>query len=422
MSVEVVSPPKYLVAIVGGAVAGSEATRILTDHGVGVVVFEQNARPYGKIEDGLPRWHDKQKPKEYEKINAPLHHPLVHFVPSTKIGRDLSFADLKDWGFNYILLANGAWRDRPLEIEGIDDSIDKGFYYQNPFIHWFNHYTETNFRGLSCEVCEDAMVIGGGLASIDVAKILMIETISQALGKKGIVIDPIEIEHKSCKKVLEENGLTLEKLGVTPCTLYYRRRACDMPVASFKPGASEEEKKKTQQTREHLLNIATEKYLFRFQGNSLPLDKIVENGRLVGLRFIKTEIKDDRVIKLPNTEFTVRSPLTISSIGSVPEPIEGIPMKGEFYTWKNWDLGELDSHHNVFGLGNVVTGKGNIVVSRKHGQKVAEYLIHEKLKITPPLTPDQYKKVLEKIQARQKIVGYDGDFSSWMKKAVPHEP
>jgi len=61
---------QHIVAIVGGAVAGSEAASILADQGFLVVVFEQNDRPYGKIEDGLPRWHEKQRNKEYEKMNG----------------------------------------------------------------------------------------------------------------------------------------------------------------------------------------------------------------------------------------------------------------------------------------------------------------------------------------------------------------
>jgi NADPH-dependent glutamate synthase beta subunit-like oxidoreductase len=49
--------PQHAVAVVGGATAGAEAAGMLAARGVTVVVFEQNPRPYGKIEDGLPRWH-----------------------------------------------------------------------------------------------------------------------------------------------------------------------------------------------------------------------------------------------------------------------------------------------------------------------------------------------------------------------------
>jgi len=51
--------PGHLAVVVGGAVAGAEAVAQLTARGIRCVVLEQNPRPYGKIEDGLPRWHVK---------------------------------------------------------------------------------------------------------------------------------------------------------------------------------------------------------------------------------------------------------------------------------------------------------------------------------------------------------------------------
>ena len=69
--------PRHLVVIVGGAVAGSEAAALCADRGILAVVVEQNDRPYGKIEDGLPRWHDKLRAQEYERIAPNLHRPVV---------------------------------------------------------------------------------------------------------------------------------------------------------------------------------------------------------------------------------------------------------------------------------------------------------------------------------------------------------
>ena len=112
--------PYHFVAIVGGAIAGSVAAEILADNGIRVVVIEQNRRPYGKIEDGLPRWHQEQRKQEYSRIDARLKKPGVSFLPSTRIGRDLDFQALCDnWGFSAVLLANGAWRDRELRRVGI---------------------------------------------------------------------------------------------------------------------------------------------------------------------------------------------------------------------------------------------------------------------------------------------------------------
>ena len=83
--------PKYLVAIFGGAVSGAEAAYQLTQKGIPVVVFDQNILPYGKIEDGLPKWHAKLRDKEEAKINKKLAHPLVKYVPKAALGMQGNF-------------------------------------------------------------------------------------------------------------------------------------------------------------------------------------------------------------------------------------------------------------------------------------------------------------------------------------------
>ncbi|MBV8729643.1 MAG: NAD(P)-binding protein, partial [Acidobacteriia bacterium] len=97
---------RHFIAIVGGAIAGSVAAEILADSGIRVAVFEQNKRPYGKIEDGLPRWHAEQRRQEYARIDARLRKPGVFFVPCTRLGRDIDFHDLcQRWGFSAVVLA-----------------------------------------------------------------------------------------------------------------------------------------------------------------------------------------------------------------------------------------------------------------------------------------------------------------------------
>ena len=59
--------PGHFVAIFGGACAGSEAAFRLAERGIYVAVFEQQALPHGKIEDGLPKWHVKLRNKEEGK-------------------------------------------------------------------------------------------------------------------------------------------------------------------------------------------------------------------------------------------------------------------------------------------------------------------------------------------------------------------
>lgn len=438
--------PNHFVAIIGGAVSGSEAAARLSERGIYTVVFEQNPRPYGKIQDGLPKWHIKLQDQEERKIDEKLSRPNVHFVPNTKLGRDIDFDDLVNtWGFSAILLANGAWKDRPLPIHGIEDYVGKGLVYQNSLVSWFNHYHESDYDGERYEIADDAIVVGGGLASLDVVKIVMLETTLEKLRERGIEVDILTLEHKSIGAFLEGNNLTLTDLGLKGCTLYYRRRMKDMPLAPMPPDATPERQEKVYQGREKILHNFQSKFLFKFQECRAPTGLVTENGKLVGLRFSKTEIIDGRPVIKKGTEYEVRSPFIVSSIGSIPEPLAGIDMGGELYEIDDPETGKFKKYDNVFALGNVVTGKGNIKASLNHGRQVADHVmdnflawhdedyeelidrgekatqskvdrIAEILDQKRVLQIENVQSILDRLKEHQKRVGYNDDYSGWISR------
>jgi NADPH-dependent glutamate synthase beta subunit-like oxidoreductase len=378
VSVTVINEPKHVVAIIGGAIAGSTAAEVLSDAGVVCVVFEQNDRPYGKIEDGLPRWHEKQRRMEYGRIDARLDKPNVFFVPRTRLGPDVDFGDLvKTWQFSAVVLANGAWRDRQLPVEGVDQYIGKGLIYQNSFIYWFNHKNEKLYSGPRYEVSGGSIVVGGGLASVDVVKVIQLELYEQALKARGVKTSMLELEHKGIPAICAANNVNPDDLGVQDVVLYYRRRDIDMPLAQTPDNPTPEQVQKTQQVRQKILFKLMEKFRVRFQPNHAPIGAVVENDRLVGLRFVKTDGGSAKPI--PGTEVDVRAPLIVSSVGSIPEPLPGVEMKGEYYIFKDSDTGAYAPVEGVFGLGNVVTGKGNIEVSRKHAASVSKKILENYL-------------------------------------------
>ncbi|NJN28546.1 MAG: FAD-dependent oxidoreductase [Cyclobacteriaceae bacterium] len=220
----------HFIAIFGGAVAGAEAASQLAKQGFRIVVFDQSKLPYGKIEDGLPKWHYKLRDKEEAHIDEKLDHENILFVPNTKLGRDIGFEEVLHWGFSAIILATGAWRDRPLPVEGIDSYIGKGLSYQNPFVYWYNHKHEPGYNGPSFYIHDNALIVGGGLASLDVVKIVMMETVQKALKTRGIEENMFSLEH-GINKALEKHRLSLPELGLVGCTLCYRRRDIDMPLS-----------------------------------------------------------------------------------------------------------------------------------------------------------------------------------------------
>ena len=95
----------------------------------------------------------------------------------------------------------------------------------------------------------------------------------------------------------------------------------------------------------------------------------------MGLKVAETKVEGRKAEPIPGSEQELRAPLVISSIGSVPEVIPGVAMKGEYYTFTDEELPCYTGAERVFGVGNVVTGQGNIRVSLVHSQKVTSHLI-----------------------------------------------
>jgi ferredoxin--NADP+ reductase len=442
---------RHVVAVIGAATAGSEIARILARRGALVIVFEQNLRPYGKIEDGLPRWHVKQRRDEYEEINQRLEHPNIEFIPSSRLGRDIDFEELRtQWGLNVLVLTHGAWRDRPFPVEGADQYVDRGLVYQNPLIYWFNHYLEKDYNGPRYELTPGAIVVGGGLASIDVVKVLQIEMTLKALAARGISEDMVRLEREGVEPVVESHGLKYADLAIKPCKLFYRRRVIDMPLSDVPPDAPPKRQEAMRAARGKILEKAMRKFLFEFQELRVPTGVVVENGKMVGVNFSRTEVADGQVRTLPDTGEEVRGELTVSSIGSIPEPIRGVPQKGEVYQYRDVKSGLLfDGPTAVFAAGNVLTGKGNIKDSLESGTEIGTIVAEAYLGLTdaevklaenarhnaeieagkiasmmdkrPELSREQVDAILVKVRERQKAVGYGGTYREWIAKVTPSD-
>jgi ferredoxin--NADP+ reductase len=440
------NPGHHFVAVIGGAISGSVAAEILADHGIRVAVFEQNTRPYGKIEDGLPRWHVEQRKQEYARIDARMKKQNVYFIPSTKLGRDFSLPQLFEWGFSAVILANGAWRDRELGVPEAEQYVGKGLLYQNPFIYWYNHKNEKDYLGPRYETPDEAVVVGGGLASIDVVKVLQLENYERALKARGIHTSMHELD-KGIPEVCKANGIKPEELGVKGCLLIYRRREQDMPLAQPPDNATPDQVAKTEMVRQKMLRLAQNKYLFRVQDRRLTTGIIVENGRLAGLKVVETKIEGRKADPIPGSEHELRAPLVVSSIGAVPEKLFGINMNGEYYTFAGQDMPRYTAMDRVFGVGNVVTGQGNIRVSLVHSQKVtkrvvdcmkgaegnatapagsaaqqvatATDVIGKQIEVIPQLSDDQMDEVERQVHALQQKAGFTSDYDSWIAKVTP---
>jgi len=442
---------KHYIAIIGGSISGSEAAFILAEKGYRVVVFEMNDLPYGKIEDGLPNWHINLRNKQEKNIDLKLNHPNVRYVPNVRIGDDLDFDDLViNWGFTVVILANGAWKDRALPISNIDKFIDYGLIYQNSLLHWFNHKHEPHYDGIQYEIKDGTVVIGGGLASLDVMKLGMIEMVQKELSKqKGIDIDLFTFEKKGILKILDELEISLSDLGLKGMTLVYRRTAYDMPLKTPRDD-SDESIQKAREVSNRLLHKYASNFLFEFVPLGSPIEKIEKNGKLHAVIFQKNELVGSKILPLKDETFTLITPLLISSIGSLPDRISGLPYDGSTLEMKNKNGYMVKGFTNVFAIGNAVTGRGNIQESKAHGTMMTNKIIdhhlekedlfeewlvnyNENLKSvvqeqieeidkeikSKEIMPDEIiEGILDKSAALQKKIGYT-TYEKWIKLKTP---
>jgi len=243
----------------------------------------------------------------------------------------------------------------------------------------------------------------------------MLVTVAGKLREMGHTVDVVELEHGGIPKTLETLGVTFEELGLEGATLLYRRRPIDMPLAEIPKGTPTEKEEKFQTVRQKVLENNMRKFLFKFRGNRAPAGLVVEDGRLAGMKLVHTRIENHKVLKLEGTEEQWRAPLVVSSIGSVPEAIPEVPMERGYYTVSDTESGQFDGMDNVYGLGNAVTGKGNIRVSRKHGAQVADR-VAAKLAETP--APGTAAAVRQRVAARWKELGHTG-YRAWIDAHLP---
>jgi ferredoxin/flavodoxin---NADP+ reductase len=369
----------------------------------------------------------------------------------TRMGRDLSFDELRSsWGLSAIVLTHGAWRDRPFPVPGAEKFVDRGLIYQNPLIYWFNHYLEKSYTGPQYVPWPGAIVVGGGLASLDVVKVLQIETTLAALRARGISEDMVRLEREGIEPVLKSYQLDWQQLRIRPCKLFYRRRVLDMPLSDIPAGAPPKRAEAMRQARIKVLEKARRKYLFDFEELRVPTGLMESDGVLAGVQMSRTEVSDGRVRTVPETEEPVRAPLTVSSIGSIPEPIPGIPQRGEVYQYVDETIGLLmDGRTAVYAAGNVLTGKGNIKDSLESGTAVGTHVAEAYLGVSddgsrvsladsarqaahregdqiagnitarPMLPPEQVTEILRRVHLRQAAVGYHGRYRQWIAEATP---
>jgi len=152
-------PPS--VAIVGSGPAGLTTAHYLSIHGCKVTVFEAENEPGGMLFCAIPSY---RLPRDIiRKEIASLVDDNVTVKCNNALGKDFTVASLIEDGYSAVLLAMGAHKSRPLQLENEDA---EGIFPSIEFLKAFNLRGEQLAKG-------HVGVIGGGNSAIDAARMAM---------------------------------------------------------------------------------------------------------------------------------------------------------------------------------------------------------------------------------------------------------
>jgi len=146
------------VAIIGSGPAGLTAAQDLAKLGYGVSVYEALPVAGGMLAAGIP---DFMLPKDFIKAEVDYIRALgVNIKTRMKLGKDVTIDELRNQGYQAILLATGAWKNAQLPIPGTDL---KGVVQALDFLK------AVKIGGLK-KLKGTVVVIGGGNVALDAAR------------------------------------------------------------------------------------------------------------------------------------------------------------------------------------------------------------------------------------------------------------
>jgi len=207
----------YWVAVVGAGPAGIFAARELALQNVKVVLINRDIKPGGLAEYGI--YPDKHNMKEglrfqFRKVLAMEN---IHYLGNLRVGQngDLSLAELKNAGFQAVLVTAGAQGTKWLGLEG-EQFV--GVYHAKDLVYHYNRlppFSQHTFR-----IGQRVAVIGAGNVSLDIVHYLAsLPKVQQAIavirrGPAEVKFDRRELEYVA--RSLDKDDLEAELQRVTP--------------------------------------------------------------------------------------------------------------------------------------------------------------------------------------------------------------
>ena len=253
--------------------------------------------------------------KQLEQEIASLVGTNVQLECNKALGRDFTVDSLLDEGYRAVYLAIGSHRGRTLDVPG-EEEAREGMLQGIQFLRAHNIRAEHLAKGR-------VGIVGGGNSAMDAARVAM------------------------------------RQPGVESVTIFYRRTREEMPAYAEEIEAGLAEG-------------------IRLESLAAPVEVLLSDGRLTGVRFIRNELGEPdasgrrRPLAIPGSEFVAALDTLVVAISEQPD-LEGCD---GLRTTKSGTLAADGESHatsrlGVFAGGDVVTGPNTVIEAIAAGKSAA---------------------------------------------------
>jgi len=382
----------YKVAVVGGGPVGLSAAHDLALMGYSVTIFEASPVAGGMLYLGIPEYRLPRSVVEAQ-VREILETGDITLRLNAAAGRDFTVGELRNQGFDAVLIAVGAHKSRDLSIPGVDlDGVHRGIEF----------LLNVNL-GYKFTIGKRVLVIGGGNVAMDVARSAAREVLRQHDAPGEIAPSDENLQAVATHEMVDIS-LSALRMGAREVGLVCLEKREEMPAAL-----------------EEVEEAETEGIIMH--PGFGPKRVLGRDGRVVGLECLKTKYVFDVNRRFnpafyENSETQFGCDTVILAIGQAPNldflrPEDGVRISPRGLIHVNRDT-LMTSAGGIFAGGDCAFGPRLIIDSVGDGKRAAVG-IDEYLRGTKYTEPQVQVEVLKRWQMA-------GDYMNLQRQAIPMLP
>ena len=384
--------------------------------------------PFGLVRYGVAPDHPNIK-NITKRFSVTANSPNFNFLGNVTVGTDITYRELRDH-YDIVIFANGAIREKRLQIEGEDLP---GCHGAIEFLAWLNGHP--SFQEYKFDLSsENAVIIGNGNVALDVVRLLArdanelkstditmpaYETLSKSdirtiylIGRRGPV--QAAFSYKEIREIAELND----------CTIEIDKKYLDLNAASQHElqSSSNNEKRNIYELLKTFVNVESNtkqttkrKLILLFNHSPRLISNIDGKMELTLEENLLTGPAGHQKAQGSGQTTALNCGVIFRSIGHIGEPIDGIPFDSRSGTYENEDGRVMSSGEwlkGTYAAGWIKRGSvGLIGNNRKDSLQVVQDIVADLQSIPRCKVPssDEVRKILSLRGVR--VI----DFEDWQK-------